>query len=65
MGKYVDDGTLELIDNILLFNSTTLVLSTNTLRTHTKRRGGEVGTPSWYWEVQVSNYVDVLLERPC
>ena len=61
VGKYVVDRTLELIDKRLLFNSKTFVLSTDTFTTHSKRHGGEVSTPSWYWEVQVSNYVDVVL----
>jgi hypothetical protein len=61
VGKYVVDRTQELIHNRPLFNSATLVLTTNTFTTHTKRRGGEASTPSWYWKVQASNYVDVLL----
>ena len=61
MGKYVVDRRPELIDDRLLFNWTTLVLSTYTFTTHMKGGGGKVSTPSWYWEVQVSNYVSVLV----
>ena len=60
-GKYVVDRTLDLIDNRLLFKWTTLVLPTDTFTMHEKYRDGEVSTPSWYWAVQDSNYVDAVL----